>query len=200
MRKYSKTKKYLVNNLRRNERRMTTKKAKRAQGYIALAIALVLITTALINWANSSTTISIDNSKNWDARIEAESEQPQEAHMDEAKDGVVVATKDEGGVQSTPSSDVVKMIEEKFGEKAEKAIKIAQCESHMNPQAVGDHKIAYMKDGKEYGKSYGIFQVRHLPGRPEPEQLVDPQFNVEYAYQVYQKQGWDAWRYCSQNS
>ena len=95
-------------------------------------------------------------------------------------------------------------IEEKiksvFGADSEKALKIARCESQLNHLAVGDHKIAYVKDGKEYGKSYGVFQIRSLPGRPEPTELFDRDFNIEYAYQVYQRQGWDAWMWCSNNS
>lgn len=41
--------------------------------------------------------------------------------------------------------------------------------------------------------SYGLFQIRALPGRPAPAQLVDPEFNVRYAAQMYKQQGWGPW-------
>ncbi len=102
-------------------------------------------------------------------------------------------------VEERPMS-IEEKIKSVFGADSEKALKIARCESQLNHLAVGDHKIAYVKHGKEYGKSYGIFQIRSLPGRPEPAELFNAEFNIEYAYQVYQKQGWEAWRWCNHNS
>ena len=41
--------------------------------------------------------------------------------------------------------------------------------------------------------SYGKFQIRALPGRPAPQQLLDPDFNVKYAAEMWKQQGWKPW-------
>lgn len=68
------------------------------------------------------------------------------------------------------------------------------AESGLRCEAVGDHKIAYVKDGIEYGKSYGLLQIRHLPGRPDPSVLLNCTENLKYAYAIFKKQGnFSAW-------
>lgn len=69
------------------------------------------------------------------------------------------------------------------------ARKIMACESGGNPDAIGDRSTAY--------KSYGLFQIRALPGRPSPEWLLNPENNVSYAYSLYKKSGWLPWLNCS---
>lgn len=78
---------------------------------------------------------------------------------------------------------VTERILEVFG--TEDALKIAFCESGLNPEAVGDKNTAY--------QSYGLFQIRALPGRPSPDWLLDPVNNINYAYELYQKEGWQPW-------
>jgi len=73
------------------------------------------------------------------------------------------------------------------------ALHIARCESNLNPKALNNNPQT-----RDY--SVGIFQI-NLYGslkdaRPSEEMLYDPAFNVSYAYQIYQKQGWNAWRNC----
>ena len=69
----------------------------------------------------------------------------------------------------------------------DKAIAYAVCkaESGGNPKAYGDGNTAY--------PSIGLMQIRTLPGRPTKEQLEDPEFNVEYAYNMWKKSGWKPW-------
>lgn len=203
--KYSKPKKYLVKNLRRNERRMTTKKAKRAQRHIALAILFMLIATALINWANSSETITIEN-KNWDVRITAESPKAQPEAQDEATDGILADREETERVESHSPSDVVRMIEEKFGEKAQEAIAIASCESRLVPDRVGDSHLAFEKDGQKYGESYGLFQIRSggkgwvRTNNVEQfkKDMFTPEKNIETAKKLLDAHGdWSPWYNCA---
>ena len=92
-----------------------------------------------------------------------------------------------------PKSDIEALICQYFTDSCDVAIAVAQCESELRDHAVGDHAIAYIQDGVEYGKSYGVFQIRSLPGRPEPAKLLDPSFNVQYAYNLYKRSGFTPW-------
>lgn len=90
-------------------------------------------------------------------------------------------------------TDIENKILEKFGEDGEIALAVARCESGLRPGAIGDGHLTYTKDGVEYGKSYGLFQIRHLEGRPSPEQLLDADYNIEYAYNLYMRSGFGPW-------
>jgi hypothetical protein len=68
-----------------------------------------------------------------------------------------------------------------------------QCESNGNHKAIGDGHLKFKKNGTEYGASYGLFQIRHLPGRPAPSHLLNAENNVKYAYQIYKAQSWKPW-------
>ena len=65
------------------------------------------------------------------------------------------------------------------------AMAICQAESQGNANAEGDKNTPY--------HSYGLFQVRALPGRPSGEELIDPEFNIKIAYQIYKESGWCPW-------
>jgi hypothetical protein len=73
------------------------------------------------------------------------------------------------------------------------------CESGLNPAAVGDSHLASTKrlvektGDKDMGSSYGVAQVRYLPGRPEPEVLLSIRGNLEAAKDILETQGWNAW-------
>lgn len=94
---------------------------------------------------------------------------------------------------ATAKTDIEQMICKLWGEDCKTALAVARCESGLRPDAIGDHAIAYVDNGIEYGKSYGIFQIRHLQGRPEPTKLLDPVFNIEYAYNLYKRSGFQPW-------
>lgn len=85
------------------------------------------------------------------------------------------------------------MIREVFGKDADVAIAIAKAESNLNPDAVGDKHLTYQRDGKQYGDSIGLFQIRTFPDRPHRDLLKDPYINVRYAYVIYTKHGFAAW-------
>lgn len=92
-----------------------------------------------------------------------------------------------------PKSEIERLICEYFRDDCAVAVAVARAESGLRPDAVGDGAMAYVRDGVEYGKSYGVFQIRHLEGRPEPVKLLDPKFNIEYAYNLYQRSGFYPW-------
>ena len=69
------------------------------------------------------------------------------------------------------------------------ALAVARGESGLNPKAIGDN---YPIRGQTI-PSYGVFQIRGLPGRPPKEQLLDPEFNIKYAASLYKAQGWRPW-------
>lgn len=56
------------------------------------------------------------------------------------------------------------------------------CESGGNSQAIGDKNTSY--------QSYGLFQIRALPGRPPPDWLLNPDNNVKFAYELYKRSGY----------
>lgn len=95
---------------------------------------------------------------------------------------------------SLPQGSVEKKIRSLFGKDADLAIAIAKAESGMRCDAVGDKTLTFNQNGVEYGASYGVFQIRHLVGRPSPEVLMNCEQNIEYAYGMYKAQGhFNAW-------
>lgn len=75
-------------------------------------------------------------------------------------------------------------IRAKFGANADKALAIASCESGMRSSAVGDVGLAYWQNGVKYGESFGLFQIRYLPGRPSPEWLLNADNNIQKAFEM----------------
>jgi LysM repeat protein len=77
------------------------------------------------------------------------------------------------------------LLQKYFGGDWQRAKQVMIGESSGNPNAVGDRNTAY--------PSYGLFQIRALPGRPAPAQLLDPAFNVSYAAGMWRASGWGPW-------
>lgn len=69
---------------------------------------------------------------------------------------------------------------------------IAKAESNWRKDAVGDTDLTYRKNGRVYGYSVGVFQIRVLEGR-EACDTFDIATNVSCAYRVYRSQGLRAW-------
>lgn len=70
---------------------------------------------------------------------------------------------------------------------------IAMAESRLIKDNHGDKTLTYYQNGIKYGDSWGCFQVRYLPGRPTPSELIKPEVNVAYAYKLYTGSGWHPW-------
>ena len=169
--------------IRRNERKMTTKKAKKAIGTVAFAIFTILSIQALISVANSSKVITIDN---WDARIAAESPTVLPEAQDEAKDGGSGTKEETELVEAKSPSEVVKMIEETFPEEKEIAVAIAKCESSLNPETIGDKHMAF--------PSVGLFQINQTWHKYSTETLKNPKENIRIAKEIHDRWGnWNAW-------
>jgi hypothetical protein len=76
------------------------------------------------------------------------------------------------------------------------ALNVSRAESGLRPDARGDTTLTYYQNGIRYGDSWGCFQIRYLPGRLPPSQLVNAETNVRVAYQMYQSSGWQPWSVC----
>lgn len=113
----------------------------------------------------------------------------QEAVQEEPPLPVVVEVIPEPPKEKT----VDELIEQYFGKAAPSAKRVFACESGLRPDAVGDLRLQFMKNGTRYGASYGVAQIRYLPGRPTPEELLQTEFNIRYAADLYHAQGWTPW-------
>ena len=118
-------------------------------------------------------------------------------------------------VVPTPEFTIEWYIEEVFGEDAETMKKIAQCESGMKPDRIGDTHIMGNLNGEMIGDSIGLFQIRtgdagvydskpwnraKANGMTVEEfrtYLKDPKNNIDYAKDIYDRQGIGAWYNCS---
>lgn len=87
-------------------------------------------------------------------------------------------------------------IKQVFGKDARVALAVSFAESGRRCNAVGDGGLQFSRDGVKYGASYGVFQIRHLKGRPSPEQLLDCKTNIDYAFKLFQSSGWYPWSVC----
>lgn len=65
------------------------------------------------------------------------------------------------GEAVTPD-DLETKILKTFGLSGPTMLSIARCESGLRESAIGDGHISFRQDGIEYGKSYGLFQIRCL--------------------------------------
>lgn len=59
-------------------------------------------------------------------------------------------------------------------------------------QVVGDTSLTYTQNGRVYGYSKSLLQVRQLPGREHCD-TDDPEVIVECGYRIWQGQGYSAW-------
>jgi hypothetical protein len=98
------------------------------------------------------------------------------------------------GRESAPPGEIEKKIRKTFKECPDLAVAVARAENTgMIPDQIGDRHLTFTQDGITYGFSVGIFQIRYLPGRPDPKELKDPDFNIKYAYEMYKASGWFPW-------
>lgn len=91
-----------------------------------------------------------------------------------------------GTLASSPEA----LIRKTFGDQADNAIRVADCESQLDPTRIGDTHMA------KY--SYGLFQINRTWHDYSPETLLNAQRNVEIAKEIYDKGGWSRWT-CGRN-
>ena len=105
-------------------------------------------------------------------------------------------------------------IYEVFGKDGDDAVKMATCESGLNPEQIGDKHLLAMLDGELVGDSIGLFQIRtgdagvydskpwnraKANGMTVDEFRVwmkNPKENVDYAKKMFDRQGWGQWHNC----
>ena len=176
---------------------------------IGLLLFVIMISygVAIAEYKNASagSTIALEQAfVGGDARIDTES----------VSDNIAPSTADEveDGVSAKPQvnrEDVVAMIAAAFPENQGEALKIAKCESTLDPTKIGDHHLTFWYNGQEYGKSYGLFMVRsggvEKNGKiwtrtDNVEQferdMKDPKKNLEAAKKIY-RGDWSPWYNCA---
>lgn len=97
-------------------------------------------------------------------------------------------------------------IAEVFVEDPETAIKIARCESTMNPEAIGDQHLTIEHEGETLGRSIGLLMVRtggkerngrvwnraaeyKMTATEFEEWLKVPENNLKAAHKLYKRAG-----------
>lgn len=167
MKKTNKIVRALKKKVRRQEEIWKTKKSKESLYIVALTITIIISLNTIIE----SPIISIDNSQNWSGRQELESEQPQEAQIDNRVDDTLVE-----GVEAK--------IAKAFPEDPKLMIAVAKAESGLNPRAIHKNTNGTL--------DIGIFQINTVHGYDQLS-LTDIDTNIKVAREIYNKQGLKAW-------
>ena len=95
---------------------------------------------------------------------------------------------------SSTSTDTMTLILKYFPqEQWQNAYNVMMGESGGRADAIGDNFPIDTGRGPEIIPSYGLFQIRGLPGRPASDQLINPEFNVKYAADLWRQEGWRPW-------
>ena len=89
--------------------------------------------------------------------------------------------KEEGATRATLENKILEL----FGKDGPVALAVAKAESGLRCNALGDTQLT--------PSSYGVFQIRAFATRPPIEDLYDCHKNIEYAYQMYKRQGFQPW-------
>ena len=84
----------------------------------------------------------------------------------------------------TEKEQIINYILERFGAEGQNAVKVAQCESHLNPTIQG-HNLDFSTDT-------GIFQINSTHAI-NAEYLKDWHVNVDVAFKMWSEQGWNPW-------
>jgi hypothetical protein len=99
-----------------------------------------------------------------------------------AKEYVTIEKEVEKIVYLEPSS-VEEKIQQVFGKDAKTAIKIAKCESGLNPKAVNKTSSAR-----------GLFQIMQSWHKIDQKWLFNEDINIEVAHQLFLEQGFGPWK------
>lgn len=225
MRKYSKTKRYVVNRIYRNERLWKTKKAKKAFGQLGFTMLLIISVNALIDtvqaksrepkvWVfeNENVFSGIQENRQ-DSLSDKESE-------DNGNDGTGVETEQYGEARgktnhqlspassektkgSTSQERVQELIKEKFQDDSEVVSAVFKAESGHRSDAMGwncyyngQSKACLPQDRNQaWSVDCGVAQINVI-GKVCPEELFDPENNLNVAKKMYESRGlspWVAW-------
>lgn len=89
----------------------------------------------------------------------------------------------------TEQDRIILFIQELWGDEWRTAVAIAHCESSLNEKAIGDQHLD--------PPSIGVFQIRAFSQRGTPEQLLNFEYNIRFAHQLYLEQDWKPWFNCA---
>lgn len=93
-----------------------------------------------------------------------------------------------GYVEITPTPDPIRdEIVEVFGEDAEDALKIAECESRFNPNAVNRNWSE--EEGEYWSTDRGIFQINDVFHPAHIKFYFDYKTNIAMAYKIFKDAG-----------
>jgi|GEM_PF-4951161 len=178
---------YLITN--RMYRELRTKKG-RAYSLRVLLIILFSFVVVEINASNNSYLNPLVKAwSNDEVRIEELERKLQKTNQE-----ILELQEYKQGLLQGDKKAIIAYIRQKFGDNSNLALAVADCESHLRANAVGDGQLAFTHNGIEYGRSYGVFQIRHLRGRPTPDYLLNAKNNIDYAHKMYEEQGgFQAW-------
>lgn len=98
------------------------------------------------------------------------------------KEYVMVEKIVEKEIPVTKDSPIEDQIRAAFGAEGDIAVKVARCESHLNPKAVNKSSSAR-----------GLFQIMQSWHKIDQKWLFDPVINIQVAHKLYQEQGWTPW-------
>lgn len=118
-----------------------------------------------------------------------------EPPKEEAKPVIIDTAAQNTKVQKVELSDCEVLAQEvkKYDWDVRIALAVAKAESGCRANAVGDTTITYYNNGKKYGYSVGMFQIRILEGREHCDSF-DIATNVACAYKIYRDAGsWRPW-------
>ena len=96
-------------------------------------------------------------------------------------------------------ADVKALVKKYFPKnQVENALKVIQAESGGEWWKIGDDYIIPGDISEQQGSpipSYGLFQIRAFPGRPDMDTLRNPEENIKYAADLFKRRGnsWKDW-------
>jgi hypothetical protein len=96
-------------------------------------------------------------------------------------------------VTSASTGNYDELLKAHFGNDWWIARAVMLAESGGRRDAIGDNHLTYFQGGIKYGYSVGLFQIRFLPGRPDPNLMLDPEYNIRHAADMWRAQGWRPW-------
>ena len=102
----------------------------------------------------------------------------------------------------TTGETIEERIRQVFKENGDEAVAVATCESQLNPENIGDLNLTFYHNGELLGDSIGLFQIRtggrgwRRGGDEFRELMKNPDENIKYAKELYDKSGWYPWYNC----
>ena len=161
---------------------------ERLRKKFALYLLLVLLTTIvfeegekIVEICSASSTVTISNASV--VKIPEE----KVAHDPVTLGSAPKAQADDGGASASLAPDVKTLVAQTFGDQADNALKVMQCESQGDASRIGDKQLPK--------PSYGLFQIsRYFHPQYDADKLLDAKYNIEIAKVIYDKAGsWKPW-------